>query len=236
MVQDEVRVSQDDHQQVVEVVSDPPGQHAQALQLLGAAHLRLDGLAFLLGLHALGYVEHHADEAVRLAALVPDRLVARLGRAAREIREVGELLAGEGTVQVGADPLSALDPRKQFRNRTPDDVLRIDPSHFESPPLAERCDAVAIECEEHQRRVPHHGAQAIDRDAQFLLGALSLGDIDHDATEADRPPVLAGHIADVAAPDGPAVRRDQTIFECVVASLGGLAATKRDRPVAVVGM
>jgi len=48
-LQNDARVSEDDHQQVVEFVCDPPGQHTEAFEFLGVLQLQLEVSPFLLG-------------------------------------------------------------------------------------------------------------------------------------------------------------------------------------------
>jgi|ETNmetMinimDraft_26_1059896.scaffolds.fasta_scaffold44125_2 hypothetical protein len=52
----QAHMAQDPHQQVVEVVGDTPGQHAQALQLLGVVDPGFQIAAFPLGSLALGHL------------------------------------------------------------------------------------------------------------------------------------------------------------------------------------
>ena len=67
---EELDAAHDPHEQVVEVVGDPPGQDAEALQLLGAAAPLLQAAALLLGALPLGDVVQRPD--------VGDLLVVRL--------------------------------------------------------------------------------------------------------------------------------------------------------------
>ena len=69
-----LRVTADDHQQIVEVVGDAAGQLAERLHLLRLGELLLRPLERRLRLPPLGDVARDLDEADQRAQLVADRL------------------------------------------------------------------------------------------------------------------------------------------------------------------
>ena len=90
-------VGHDDGQQVVEVVGDPAGQLAQALEPLGLMQLMLQRAAIGLNAVAFSHVPGHGPRPGHCAACVPDR-----GDGDRHVED--------GSVFTGTFGLEMLDP------------------------------------------------------------------------------------------------------------------------------
>ena len=77
----EARVAEDRHEEVVEVVRDAAGEHAEALHLLRVAHLRLERALVRRGALAPGALGEHAGRAFEeVAFVVGERSAARIAR------------------------------------------------------------------------------------------------------------------------------------------------------------
>jgi hypothetical protein len=85
--QGEIRIAEDHHQQVVEVVGDSPGQDAETFEFLRLLHPPLEDQALVLGVAPPGAVDRDAPEQGLLARPVDDehsRLEDRRGRRRRK--------------------------------------------------------------------------------------------------------------------------------------------------------
>src|SRR5271157_1873143 len=209
----EVCATEDRHQKVVEVVCDSSSEHTQTLELLRLPQLRLQPDLLLLGAHALRYVGRYAEDAVDRSLATPNRGVASFEYPTLKRDRVRETVAPQRAKEIVLDLRIV---REQLRRTAPNEVAGLETDGFQSLPLAEGHDTIAIEHEQHDGRVGDEAQQVRLGQRQGLLDALELADVEDHAPAADGPPTRGDHPDRVSHPDDAVVLRDQAVLELVV--------------------
>ena len=221
-------------EEVVEVVGDAARQASDGVQLLRVEELLLESLP-------LGDVLDEGDCVRELAVRAAD---GRAGQTAPAHRAVGveeallEVVAVERAVaklpveaHVGLDVLGV----REVGEGNGRELVRVAPEQLLDGPVHLEGLALGADERDAQARVLEDGAEAGLALGERRLGALAVGDVDHDAAEEAG---LAGGVPDdvheVAEPDLAEVGGDHPVLVLVVAARGDLAGGEGERRLPVV--
>ena len=200
-------VAEDAGEEVVEIVRDAPGEHAETFELLRLLEFALDGGAVLdggaggvLGLHALGHILHEGEDGndappgVAQHGIVPDAV--NHGAGFGEVAIVADVAPVASVEQTRGNLAHALDilgmDECQVVEFFPDHVAGTPAEHSLRLPAPAVNDQFGLPFDDGERRVLHVIHHAQTRAFELLVRGLQLGDVAADARQSDD---LSLHVA-----------------------------------------